>query len=76
MSYAGVCRRAELVVVASAGSVSARLGHACSGAGLLLVSGAGDDKEGFLGGAMLCFVLVTWFAILTPEERTLVQSYR
>jgi hypothetical protein len=30
----------------------------------------------FLLGTMLGFVLVTWFRILTPEERTLAQSYR
>ena len=30
----------------------------------------------FLSGTILCFVLVTWFRILTPEERTLAQSYR
>jgi O-antigen/teichoic acid export membrane protein len=30
----------------------------------------------FLLGAILCFVLVMWFRILTPEERTLAQSYR
>ncbi len=30
----------------------------------------------FLVGTILCFVLVTWFRILTPEERTLAQSYR
>jgi O-antigen/teichoic acid export membrane protein len=30
----------------------------------------------FLLGTILCFVLVTWFRILTPEERTLAQSYR
>jgi len=30
----------------------------------------------FLLGTILCFVLVTWFWILTPEERTLAQSYR
>ncbi len=30
----------------------------------------------FLFGTILCFVLVTWFRILTPEERTLAQSYR
>jgi O-antigen/teichoic acid export membrane protein len=33
-------------------------------------------KGFFLLGTILCFVLVTWFRILTPEERTLVQSYR
>ena len=30
----------------------------------------------FLLGTILCFLLVTWFRILTPEERTLAQSYR
>jgi O-antigen/teichoic acid export membrane protein len=30
----------------------------------------------FLLGTILCFVLVTWFRIFTPEERTLAQSYR
>ncbi len=30
----------------------------------------------FLLGTILCFVLVAWFRILTPEERTLAQSYR
>jgi O-antigen/teichoic acid export membrane protein len=30
----------------------------------------------FLLGTILCFVLVTWFRILTPEERALGQSYR
>jgi O-antigen/teichoic acid export membrane protein len=30
----------------------------------------------FLLGTILCFVLVTWFRILTPEERSLAQSYR
>ncbi len=30
----------------------------------------------FLLGTILCFVLVTWFRILTPEERTLAQGYR
>jgi len=29
----------------------------------------------FLSGTILCFVLVTWFRILTPEERTLAQGY-
>jgi O-antigen/teichoic acid export membrane protein len=33
-------------------------------------------KGVFLFGTILCFVLVTWFWILTPEERTLAQSYR
>jgi O-antigen/teichoic acid export membrane protein len=33
-------------------------------------------KSLFLLGTILCFVLVTWFRILTPEERTLAQSYR
>src|SRR5579859_4180453 len=30
----------------------------------------------FLLGAILCFVIVAWFGILTPEERTLAQNYR
>jgi O-antigen/teichoic acid export membrane protein len=30
----------------------------------------------FLVGTILCFVLVTWFRILTPEERTLAQLSR
>jgi O-antigen/teichoic acid export membrane protein len=30
----------------------------------------------FLLGTILCFVLVAWFRILTPEERTLAQGYR
>jgi O-antigen/teichoic acid export membrane protein len=30
----------------------------------------------FLLGTIICFVLVTWFRILTPEERSLAQSYR
>jgi len=30
----------------------------------------------FLLGTILCFGLVTWFRILTPEERTLARSYR
>ncbi len=29
----------------------------------------------FLVGTILCFVLVTWFRILTPEDRMLAQSY-
>jgi O-antigen/teichoic acid export membrane protein len=33
-------------------------------------------KGFFLLGTILCFVVVTWFRILTPEERTLAQSYR
>jgi hypothetical protein len=33
-------------------------------------------KGVFLLGTILCFVLVTWFRILTPEERSLAQSYR
>jgi O-antigen/teichoic acid export membrane protein len=33
-------------------------------------------KGVFLLSTILCFVLVTWFWILTPEERTLAQSYR
>jgi O-antigen/teichoic acid export membrane protein len=30
----------------------------------------------FLLGTILCFAIVTWFRILTPEERTLAQIYR
>jgi O-antigen/teichoic acid export membrane protein len=30
----------------------------------------------FLLGTILCFALVAWFRVLTPEERTLTQSYR
>jgi len=30
----------------------------------------------FLLGTILCFALVMWFRILTPEERTLAQNYR
>lgn len=30
----------------------------------------------FLFGTILCFALVTWFLILTPEERSLAQGYR
>jgi O-antigen/teichoic acid export membrane protein len=30
----------------------------------------------FLAGTILCFALVMWFRILTPEERMLAQSYR
>ena len=30
----------------------------------------------FLLGTIACFALVTWFRILTPEERTLAQTYR
>lgn len=30
----------------------------------------------FLLGTILCFVLVTWFRVLTPEERNLAQGYR
>ena len=30
----------------------------------------------FLIGTTACFVLVTWFRILTPEERALAQGYR
>ena len=30
----------------------------------------------FLVGTILCFTLVAWFRVLTPEERTLAQSYR
>ena len=33
-------------------------------------------KGFFLLGTILCFVLVAWFQVLTPEERTLAQSYR
>jgi O-antigen/teichoic acid export membrane protein len=33
-------------------------------------------KGAFLLGATLCFVLVMWFRILTPEDRMLAQSYR
>jgi O-antigen/teichoic acid export membrane protein len=33
-------------------------------------------KTLFLFGTILSFVLVTWFRILTPEERTLAQNYR
>ena len=33
-------------------------------------------KSLFLLGTIVCFVFVTWFRILTPEERTLAQSYR
>lgn len=33
-------------------------------------------KAGFLLAAILSFVLVAWFVILTPEERSLAQSYR
>ena len=33
-------------------------------------------KAAFLLATMLCFALVTWFQILTPEERKLAQSYR
>jgi O-antigen/teichoic acid export membrane protein len=33
-------------------------------------------KGFFLLGTILSFALVTWFRILTPEERTLAQSYR
>jgi O-antigen/teichoic acid export membrane protein len=37
----------------------------------------GPIMKGFyLLGTILCFVPVTWFRILTPEERTLAQSYR
>jgi O-antigen/teichoic acid export membrane protein len=34
------------------------------------------EKGLFLFGTILCFALVTWYRILTPEERTLAQSYR
>ncbi len=30
----------------------------------------------FLLGTILCFALVTWFRVLTPEERSLAKSYR
>jgi len=33
-------------------------------------------KGFFLLATIVCFALVTWFRILTPEERTLAQSYR
>jgi len=33
-------------------------------------------KGFFLVGTILCFALVAWFRVLTPEERTLAQSYR
>jgi O-antigen/teichoic acid export membrane protein len=33
-------------------------------------------KSIFLLGTILCFTVVTWFRILTPEERTLAISYR
>jgi len=33
-------------------------------------------KSLFLLGTILCFALVMWFRILTPEERTLAQNYR
>ena len=33
-------------------------------------------KGFFLLGTILCFALVMWFRILTPEERTVAQSYR
>jgi O-antigen/teichoic acid export membrane protein len=33
-------------------------------------------KAAFLLAAILSFVLVTWFLILTPEERSLAQDYR
>jgi O-antigen/teichoic acid export membrane protein len=33
-------------------------------------------KSLFLLGTILCFVPLTWYRILTPEERTLAQSYR
>lgn len=48
----------------------------------LLILGVAAKLEGpvvkalFLSGTILCFLLVTWFRILTPEERTLAQSYR
>ncbi len=32
-------------------------------------------KALFLLGTILCFALLAWFRILTPEERTLAQSY-
>lgn len=33
-------------------------------------------KGFFLIGVILCFVVVAWYWILTPEERTLAQGYR
>jgi O-antigen/teichoic acid export membrane protein len=33
-------------------------------------------KSSFLFGTILCFGLVSWFRILTPEERMLAQDYR
>src|SRR6266576_2841276 len=30
----------------------------------------------FLLGTILCFALVTWFRVLTPDERSLAKSYR
>lgn len=33
-------------------------------------------KGAFLLAAILGFILVTWFVVLTPEERSLAQSYR
>jgi len=33
-------------------------------------------KGVFLLGTILCFALVAWFQILTPEERALAQTYR
>jgi O-antigen/teichoic acid export membrane protein len=32
-------------------------------------------KALFLFGAIVCFAIVAWFRILTPEERTMAQSY-
>lgn len=51
------------------------------GAALLILASAAllqspFAKGVFLLGTILCFVLVMWFRILTPEERTLAQSYR
>jgi hypothetical protein len=33
-------------------------------------------KTGFLLVAILAFIYVAWFLILTPEERSLAQDYR
>jgi O-antigen/teichoic acid export membrane protein len=51
------------------------------GAALLILAVAavlqGPVVKGvFLLGTILCFVLVTWYRILTPEERTLAQLSR
>jgi len=40
-----------------------------------LLRGGPIAKGIFLVGTILCFVLVTWFRILTPEDRMLAQSY-